>query len=48
MDILFFIGISLIFLITIAVIVKMIGNRLKGKDELDDLLTFKHKKKEQE
>jgi hypothetical protein len=48
MDILFFIGISLIALITIAFIVKMIGNRMKGKDELDGLMIFKHKKKDKE
>jgi hypothetical protein len=47
MDTVFFIGISLISLIAIIVIIKMISNRMKGKDELDGLLTFKYKKKDQ-
>ncbi len=47
MDIIFFIGISLTSLIAIVVIIKMISNRMKGKDELDGLFTFKYKRKDQ-
>jgi hypothetical protein len=41
----FFISMSLLFLGAIAVIIKMIWNRLKGKDELDGLMNFKWRKK---
>lgn len=47
MDTLLFIGISLISLILITVIIKMICNRMNGKDELDDMFTFKRRKKDQ-
>jgi hypothetical protein len=48
MEIVFLAGMALLALLIIIVIIKMLANRLRGKDELDGLLSFKHPKKDNE
>jgi hypothetical protein len=48
MDTVFFIIMSLIDFATVVVIIIMIYNRLKGRDEFDGMPAFKCPKKDQE
>jgi len=45
MDTLFFAITAVVILIITAAIIKMIANRLKGKDELDGIMKIKPRKK---
>lgn len=48
MDTVFFICMGTVSFLSTIVIIKMVSNRLKGKDELDGILFFKRQKNDQE
>lgn len=45
MDALFLAGMGLVSLFALVLIIRMIRNRLNGRDELDDLFSFLRSKK---
>lgn len=48
MDTVFFICMGTVSFVSTIAIIKMVSNKIKGKDELDGILFFKRRKKGQE